>query len=340
MAETVSKRCYYLDLAKVVGVLIVIFAHLYSIDSPVRLYTHGYHMPFFFLVSGIFHRYTGKIDWGRYARTILWPILIFIFLSILTNILFFGAHLGDQLRFYSVDIAKGKINMIIWFLFALFWCKVYMDFFCRFRHKIIPVLIWGCIMFIPVYFFRIRIPFGISQGMMGFPFYALGFLGKDFFLKRRESFKWLVPFVLCLVSTVLITKYLQGRASMLGVNFGDLGGHLFGDAFQGLPTVCRGILRLLNYSLFYLNGLIGSVMILSFSLLPFPKTRLITSLSMSLITVLGTQSIFLNAFLGWLGTDNGYLLSLGLSVVIFFLCYLSHLALKPAYDLVKPKQSK
>ena len=81
-------------------------------------------------------------------------------------------------------------------------------------------------------------------------------------------------------------------------------------------------------------------MILSFSLLPFPKTRLITSLSMSLITVLGTQSIFLNAILGRIGPDNGYLLCLGLSVGILFLCYLLHLALKPAYDLVKPKQSK
>jgi fucose 4-O-acetylase-like acetyltransferase len=55
--------------------LLVILGHLYSSDSTVRLYLYSFHMPFFFLVSGVFHKNTGRINLGHYIRTIIWPIV-------------------------------------------------------------------------------------------------------------------------------------------------------------------------------------------------------------------------------------------------------------------------
>ncbi len=337
MTETAPKRCYYLDLAKVFTAFLVVFGHLYSPDSPVRLYLYSFHMPLFFLISGIFHKYSGKINWDRYARTILWPILIFIILESIVGALFYGENIIEVLRKFFVNVSLGSYKGVLWFLFALFWCKVYQDFFCGFRNKVIPVIIWGCLLFVPLYLFGRRLPFSLSQGLMGFPFYAIGFLGKDYLLTRRESFRWGLPFVLLLILNVLIVRYLQGRVSMVGTSFGNLGETLFGDAVNGFPVIFRGLVRLSNYFLFYLNGLIGSAMILSLSLLPFQKTRWITSLSMSLITVLGTQYLFINVIEKTLGFDNSLLISTGLSIGILFLCYLMHLILKPAYDLVKPR---
>lgn len=340
MMDNKSNRCYYLDFAKVITTFLVIFGHLYSADSVVRLYLYGFHMPLFFLVSGVFHKYTGKINWSHYSRTILWPILIFITLSILTNVLFYGAHLAAQLRSYFIDIPKGKMSGIIWFLFALFWCRVFLDFYCGFRNKFIPLFLWGCLLFIPVIILKIRLPFALSQGMMAFPFYAIGYLGKDFFITRKETLKWGVPFFCCLILTVLITRFLHGRVSMLSVSFGNLTGTLFGDSAKDFSLLSRAFLRIANIVLFYLNGLIGSAMILSFSLLPFPKTQFITSLSKSLITVVGTQSIFINLISRTLGLNNGYLLSIGLSLGVFLFCYLSHQLLQPVYSLANPKSPK
>ena len=46
------------------------------------------------------------------------------------------------------------------------------------------------------------------------------------------------------------------------------------------------------------------------------------------ITVVGTQYIFINLISRTLGLNNGYLLSIGLSLGVFFLCYLSHQLLR------------
>ena len=338
MPEIESNRCYYLDLAKVITTLLVILGHLYSADSTVRLYLYGFHMPFFFLVSGVFHKYTGRINWLNYVRSILWPVFVFIVLAITTNVLFHGKHLTAQLRSYFIDIALGKTNGILWFLYALFWCKVFLDLYCGFRNKLFPIFLWGCLLFIPVVIMKVRLPFALSQGMMAFPFYAIGFFGKDYLLNRTPSIKWGIPFVCCLILTVIITKYLHGRVSMIGVSFGNLAGTLFGDSAKALPVFSRALLRIANIALFYINGLIGSTMILSFSLLPLPKSKFVTSLSKSLITAVGTQSLFIGFITGWVGYNNNILTSIGLSLCVFLLCYVVHQVLQPVYLLVKPRR--
>ena len=334
MTDIKTERCYYLDLAKVIATILVIFGHLYSADSSVRLHLYGFHMPFFFIVSGVFHKYCGKINWNHYIRTILWPILLFITLSIIASVLFYGRSLGDQLRFYFVGILTGNPRDIIWFLFALFWCKFYQDYFCSFRNKIIPSLIWAILLFVPVILLKKRLPFVMSQGMMAFPFYAAGYYGKRFFLDGKESFKWGVVFICCLVLTVLITR-IQGRVSMMDVSFGHLG-ELFGNSRPGdLSIFTRAFLRIANIGLFYLNGFVGSGMILSLSLLPFPKTKIISSFSKALITVVGTQTIFITFITRYLGYNNDVLLSFGLSLTVFFLCFLLHQVLQPLYKIVR-----
>lgn len=333
-----SNRCYYLDLAKVITTFLVVLGHLYSADSTVRLYLYGFHMPLFFFVSGIFHKYTGRINWLNYVRNILWPIFIFIILAITTNVLFHGKHLTAQLRSYFIDIALGKTNGILWFLYALFWCKIFLDIFCGFRNKLFPVFLWGCLLFIPVIFLKVCLPFALSQGMMAFPFYAIGFFGKDYLLSRTSSLKWGIPFVISSILTVLITKYLHGRVSMISVSFGNLAGTLFGDSAKTFPLLSRAFLRFANIALFYINGLIGSAMILSFSLLPWPKSGFVTSLSKSLITVVGTQYLFIGFINRWIGFNNHLVLSIGLSLCVFLLCFGVHQVLQPIYLLVKPSR--
>lgn len=337
MTTIQSNRCYYLDLAKVLTTFLVIIGHLYSTDSTVRLYLYGFHMPLFFIVSGVFHKYIGKINWGHYSRTILWPLLIFIFLSILVNVFLWGMDLSSQLHYFFIDIPKGKINSIHWFLFALFWCKVFMDCFCKSKNKIIPIVLWGCLLFIPVFILRAHLPFALSQGLMAFPFYAIGYYGRGALLKRKESINWSIPLICCLILTVLTTKYVHGRVSMMGVNFGNLEETLFHDSVKSFSVAISSLLSLANILLFYLNGLVGSAMILSFSLLPIPKLRFISSLSKSLITVVGTQSIYINIVSHTWGLDNSFCLSIGLALCILLLCYLTHCILQHLYRLAYPK---
>lgn len=51
-----KERIIYLDYAKVFCTFLVVFAHLYSVYSPERIFIYSFHMPFFFLLSGMFHK--------------------------------------------------------------------------------------------------------------------------------------------------------------------------------------------------------------------------------------------------------------------------------------------
>ena len=56
MMKDENNRILYLDYARTIALFLVVFAHLYSVDSSVKLYVYAFHMPFFFIVSGMLHR--------------------------------------------------------------------------------------------------------------------------------------------------------------------------------------------------------------------------------------------------------------------------------------------
>lgn len=59
-----KKRLIYMDVAKIIGLFLVILGHLYTTEgvgeeNAVRTFIYGFHMPFFFLVSGMLHKFKG-----------------------------------------------------------------------------------------------------------------------------------------------------------------------------------------------------------------------------------------------------------------------------------------
>lgn len=76
-------RIQFLDNAKILASLLVIFAHLYSTYSPQRLYIYAFHMPLFFYISGVLHKYDGTIQLRKYTKKLVLPIIVFfVFFSI------------------------------------------------------------------------------------------------------------------------------------------------------------------------------------------------------------------------------------------------------------------
>lgn len=325
---TSSQRCFYLDLAKVMATLLVIFGHLYSVDSTVRLYLYAFHMPLFFIISGVFHRDTQRIEWGKYIRTILWPTLIFIILSAAESLLYLGTSWNDLFHSYFIDLLKGRFQSIFWFLFALFWCKVLTDCYIILQKPFLFTLLWAVLLFVPILLNK-RFPLELIQGLMALPFYLVGYLCKRFFLNRNKSFWYLLSFFVCLLLTVLISKF-HGRVSMLGVHFGQLAQHLNIDMQSASIPTRLGILGV-DVILFYMNGIIGSIVVLSLALLPFPEIPLISRFSKSLISVVGTQYLFITPIVRNWGYDQSFWVSCGWTLLIFCLCHLMHLILQPVY---------
>lgn len=80
IAEPKGKRIPYLDYAKIAVTFLVVYGHLISPSAAERPYIYAFHMPFFFLVSGMLHKNKGTIAEGILDsfRKLFIPALFFM----------------------------------------------------------------------------------------------------------------------------------------------------------------------------------------------------------------------------------------------------------------------
>lgn len=169
-------RVYSIDAAKLITAFLVVFTHLYTADDPFRQWVYSFHMPLFFMLSGMFHReYSITNAFVINARRLIVPALFFMACGVLIYICIYGVNsLLPVLRksIYGM-IAGDKIqgNNVIWFLFALFWCNIFLNMILKYRWTIYPLLFVYIVVVIILHFSWLH----LSQGLFALPFYMLGY---------------------------------------------------------------------------------------------------------------------------------------------------------------------
>lgn len=132
-------RILLLDYARIGAAFLVIFGHLYdpSPENFVRTFIYQFHMPLFFVVSGMLHR---SKPVGILARKLLWPVVVFVWFYYLICYPLYHFHLWegatatqesafpDFLVATFCDIlgyfVQNKGLGPSWFLIALFYVKL------------------------------------------------------------------------------------------------------------------------------------------------------------------------------------------------------------------------
>ena len=181
------KRLAYLDYARVFVAYLVIFGHLLPMDNHMpRDIIYTFHMPFFFLVSGMLHKLTDSIQWRKYLCTIGIPLLSFnILYFFVVNPLYIklGVYespvdsnywqlLNSSLaRLWNGLFFNGNIpSGVTWFLVALLWCKLLMDFIHQYK-----IIGGGVFAIFFVLIIATKFPsLYLRNAMMVFPFYYVG----------------------------------------------------------------------------------------------------------------------------------------------------------------------
>ena len=82
MHENLS-RSRDLDVAKGIGILLVVVGHGYSHSTNTEVLIYGFHMPFFFIVSGMIYgqkQEQFRFDFCKKIRTLIIPYLFFEFM--------------------------------------------------------------------------------------------------------------------------------------------------------------------------------------------------------------------------------------------------------------------
>lgn len=141
--QTRPERIDWVDAAKGIGILLVIIGHSVSF-SPIRGAIFSFHMPLFFICSGITFRFSDSIGvwWTKVCRAFPKTVLLAFGLYTLRTFLACvkNALLGNAVEisivemlctmFYSSGVAvSDRVSAIgaVWFLVALFFCRSIMD---------------------------------------------------------------------------------------------------------------------------------------------------------------------------------------------------------------------
>lgn len=137
-------RIAWIDVAKGITILLVIIGHTLTFGSATRNFIFSFHMPLFFILSG----YTFNVaeDFPAFFKRVkklikhlIYPALFVSGVNIFVQWMMQDQHtlsalwsltkrMGDALWWASgVDVYAHPALGALWFLFSLFWAKVFMD---------------------------------------------------------------------------------------------------------------------------------------------------------------------------------------------------------------------
>ena len=126
---TEQSRVSYIDIAKAIGIYLVILGHVVNVGTPVKTLLYTFHMPLFFILSGMTYKLPSGNNWQsilnrvkKYVGSLLIPYILFaLFYSKLTlpNLAFISYSSWKALKL------AGSLSSL-WFLMVLFISHVYL----------------------------------------------------------------------------------------------------------------------------------------------------------------------------------------------------------------------
>ena len=146
-----NKRLDYLDMVKGFGILLVVVGHMQDISTGLRIWISSFHMPLFFVVTGILMAVKSeaekdlKTTINKKFRGLIIPYLWFslaYFIVDIANVTVIG---NIDKRTFIIDTISSVTfygKSVLWFLPALFIASISFIFLRKaFSDKICPILL-------------------------------------------------------------------------------------------------------------------------------------------------------------------------------------------------------
>ena len=127
-----NKRISYFDLAKGIGIILVVLGHMENIDAGLRTWISSFHMPLFFMISGMLmaakrEQEGNTVDvYIKKAKGILIPYMWFSIIYVPIDIMNLYIHHIDEHTFVQniLDSCTFAGISVMWFLPALFIAEI------------------------------------------------------------------------------------------------------------------------------------------------------------------------------------------------------------------------
>ena len=216
-----KKRIEYMDIAKGIGILLMIIGHIKLEHEKIITFIYSFHMPLFFLISGYFFKYRIKKDEIKYIlKHLILPYIITCLSIILYNCIRLVIDQNyDELITVIKEIGKASlfgcgygthygIRQIgaIWFLLALSVALYLMNSIYTSRYRTILVAIFAYIGYTTSRY--VWLPLSVQPGMVALIYIYLGMLAhqNDLLNQKIPAYMYTCMFSLVIFSTLFLKK--------------------------------------------------------------------------------------------------------------------------------------
>lgn len=256
--QTGHDRIEFIDIAKGIGIFLVVFGHLNTGVQFSRVLIYSFHMPLFFFLSGIFISHKSVLNAFKnivkslylpYFVFILFDFLLLFIIELMHNRLGFSFIIDDLLK-PATGLSLPMLNSPIWFLFSLFFIKFIYSLIeqvnkTSLRNAIIAVIVLLCVSFV---FFCDRISIDIRNSFTcavpGFIFFSLGHWLKKYVCSLNTLVsKHIIVFNLSALSALVVLIVLANKNGIV-------------DMYQ---------LLFANQFIYFINSLLGIFVVLIIS---------------------------------------------------------------------------
>lgn len=311
----VSRNIPWVTLSKFIGLYLMIIGHKGLVDGNLTDWLYSFHMPLFFILSGMFS--SKNSDISSLCRKVFQKLIVpFFIIGLIWCV--FNMALWTKSGLFDVKlwssyllgtfISPGKsiswlhsACIYLWFLLALAEIKIIASLLNKIWHWIVTTIVCISIVFI-IKKYNISLPFALDSAILALPFYGMGQYAKKYLLIESGLLWTTVCFLLCATATTLLFM-INGRVDVNECMVGE------------------------NIFLFYLCGMTGSLMVfyISKAVLSMKNIRVgkpITMLVSGAILIIGFSayiSSFIKSLLPLLVKNNigGIFVGLLTLVVIY-----------------------
>lgn len=190
-----DKRVDYIDIAKGIGIILVFVGHNLTVNSRSWSWIYSFHMPLFFLISGLtvsLGKYKSYKDYlVRKINVILVPYILYTVIQLL--VFYF---ILNSISFYSVIkiILFGWGDNPLWFLPVLFFVENI--YYLVLKTQWGKLILWCmCFLLIFTFFYKGKLIYGISKIPWYFLFYSLTAIYKEKLIINFNKMKLSILFI-------------------------------------------------------------------------------------------------------------------------------------------------
>ncbi len=269
---TESKRIDYLDMAKGIGILLVIIGHISYVSEPVRQYISSFHMPLFFVISGILLCYKQEENSslrefaGRKFKGLMMPYYFFSLCVLLiesTRIIWKNANTWENVLRQAFQSLCLQGVSVLWFLPALFMAEVV--FLCLRKRcnslwTVISLIVLCFVTYCGSLFaqehfgaagsLRVELCYDvfsmIFRNLFCVSFVGIGYYFAQFWFDRKSLWKLELPLTIILFVFIGGIEKLNGAVDLRGMNLGNLLWFVIGGCCGsfGVILLCRLLAKL------------------------------------------------------------------------------------------------